>query len=110
MKNILCWSMGACLLLPVAASSQTIVGDVHTVHSNLSSRRVYMHLDGKPEFDGIGCVSYWTVNSMDDLDFKTYVLPLLLTARASQQQVRVTVDGCVGAYPRITAVDLNPRQ
>ncbi len=94
----------------VNANSQE--GTIHTIHSNTNSRLVHVYLDGKPQFDGgVTCSSnYWTGNSMDDLDFKNFVLPILLTAQAASKKVVISVNGCNGSYPKIFGVDLVPRK
>lgn len=63
-----------------------------------------------------GCSPTWAAASLDDEKFKTYVLPVRLTAKATGEPVRIYFDGCltpVGQstqYPGIFGVDWSLRQ
>ena len=108
--------MGTCvfaltiLALSMQASANSIVGVIHTIHVNTDTRMVHVQLNGLPQFDGGGCSIYWTGNSMDNLEFKNFVYPILLSAQATKQQVSIWVNGCNGIYPRIAGIDIVPRQ
>ena len=47
---------------------------------------------------------------MDNEKFRQYILPLLLTAHAKGDKVRIEVSGCEGVYPKILSVDSPPRK
>lgn len=95
------------------AYADTVVGKIHTVHSNIETRRAHIQMEGSPvpTFNGgSACTGVpWTGNSMDDNDFRQFVLPILLTAKTTGETISITVNGCVGAFPRITGVDYSPR-
>ena len=98
--------------MPAAAADRHITGTIHTLTAHQLDNAVYMYLEGKPVFgDGTGtCDSFWTANSMDDAKFHDFIYPLLITAKASGLQVKVSVDGCLGSNPKIYAVEFEPRE
>ncbi|WP_330110589.1 hypothetical protein [Methylophaga thalassica] len=112
MKTILCALI--LLVLSNIVAAQTVTGSIETIHSNLNTRIVYVYLEGKPTFIGNeSCSSEWAAISMNNTDFRDFVLPLLITAQSTNQQVNITVDGCVTEQPempQIQWVDLHPRQ
>lgn len=83
------------------------------IHSNLACQhRVAPRTCSDTRFatiDGGGCSSYWTANSLDDVDFMKYVWPLLLTAKATGTAVTLSVNGCVNTWGRVVQIDLEPR-
>jgi len=101
-----------CLIIAFASNgyAQNIhIGVIHTLHSNMESNLFHIYLEDKPVFDTGDCSSYWTGNSMDNEKFRQYILPLLLTAYAREESIRVRVIGCNQGYPAINDVDLAPR-
>jgi len=97
--------------MATSAHSNHLVGTIHTIHTNLATRLVHVYLVGQPQFDSAGaCSSMWTANSLDDQDFKSFVLPLLLTAQTTGKVVSIDVSGCISNFPIIYAVDLVPRE
>lgn len=98
------------LLISNSILANSLTGTIHTLHVNLKSNRAHIYLDGKPTFDGGGCTNMWTANSLDDIKFRQFIWPLLMTAKATKEQITVNVDGCEGGiYPVIYSVDVVPR-
>ena len=89
--------------------ANSLVGTIHTLHINLQTNRAHIYYEGKPVFDGGGCPNFWTGNSLDDVKFRQFIWPLLMTAKAAKEQVRVGVIGCEVNYPVIYSVDVIPR-
>ena len=98
------------VLVSNAVYANGLTGIIHTLHVNLQSNRAHIYLDGKPNFDGGGCATYWTGNSLDDTKFMQYVWPLLLTAYTKNDPITVNVSGCLDGYPQIISVDILPRE
>lgn len=94
---------GTCL-----AATQ-VTGFVHTVHTAQGSNMVYVYLEGPVQVNEPGCPTQWAASSMDDTRFMTATYPLLVVAAAKRIAVNIWVDGCLNGYPKIYAVDLNPR-
>ena len=98
------------ILISNNAYANSLTGTIHTLHVNLKTNRAHIYLEGKPTFDGGGCQGYWTGNSLDDIKFRQFIWPLLMTAKSTKEQVRVAVDGCIGNYPIIKIIDFVPSQ
>jgi hypothetical protein len=92
-----------------AAHADTVTGTIHTLHINTQTNRGHIYLDGQPQFDGGGCTGYWTGNSLDEDKFMIYLWPALTNAKNRGFAVSITVDGCLGGYPQIVAIDVVPR-
>ncbi len=98
------------LQITIAGADASVTGTIQTLHINLESNMAHVQLQGKPAFDGgTGCNIGWTGNSLDDERFMTTVWPLLVLAKARSLAVTISVNGCTGSYPRIYAVDVEPR-
>lgn len=94
-----------------ASAQSSITGIINTIHPNLNSGRTLIEFVGKPSASGGSCTNSWVGNDFTDVNFKDYVLPILMTAKATKAPVTVWVQGCVGGlYPRIYSIDYEPRQ
>ena len=71
---------------------------------------MFVYLEGQPTFDGGGCPSRWAGSFLDDAKFRQFVWPLLMTAKTTKEDILITVNGCIGAVPKIEWVDLLPRE
>jgi len=94
--------------LPTWANDLT--GYIQSLHANLNSKLFHIQLTGTPNFDGGSCKSVWTGNSLSDVNFRDFVMPLLIEAKAKGEKIRVWVSGCNKTYPKIYAVDWSPRE
>ena len=94
--------------LPTWANDLT--GYIQTLHVDLKSKLFYIQLMGTPQFNGGGCKSIFTGNSLNNINFRDFVMPVLIAAKTKGGKVRVWVKGCNGSYPKIYAVDWSPRE
>ena len=97
------------LVLPSTLLAAEKTGVIHTINTNLDLKKVLLFLDGKPVFSETGCSNYWIASNLDNEKFKTDLLPLLITAKTSKDQIRIVTSGCSGGYPDIVGVDFSPR-
>jgi hypothetical protein len=88
----------------------TQAGTIYTIHVNLAENIVKVFLTGRPKFGAGACRADGTGNSLDDEKFGQFVMPLLRDAKSNRQRVRIWVSGCYGSYPKIYAIDLEPRK
>lgn len=93
----------------LSAHADVVVGTINTLSVDLQTGRAQVQMEGLATFNGGSCSSYWTANAITDVDFMKYLWPMLMMARASNTQVTVVVNGCTGSYPKITAVEVQPR-
>jgi hypothetical protein len=94
------------------ASAASITATIQTLHVNLDSGLAHVQFVGLPVMNGLPsgtCSSQWTANLLTDDLFMKYVWPLLMMAKASGQQVIVNTNGCTNGYPKIAAIDVEPR-
>jgi hypothetical protein len=100
------------LLTAVTADAQTsFIGKIQMIYPYLPQGLVYVHMQGYPTLNGGACPSQFFVAQMNDANFKAYVYSALLAAKASNADVRLVVDGCLGTlYPLIAGVEYSPRQ
>jgi hypothetical protein len=94
--------------LPTWANDLT--GYIQSLHVNTKSKLFHVQLTGTPNFNGSGCKSIWTGNSLGEANFKEFVMPILIAAKTKGEKVRIWVSGCNGPYPKISAVDWSPRE
>lgn len=90
--------------------ADSVTGTIHMIEPISSQNLLYIHLTGKPVFNGGGCSSEFAVHVLDDTAFKNFTYPLILMAKATNQPAVVTVNGCQGVYPIITTVEFSPRE
>jgi len=90
--------------------AESHIGTIHTLHVNLETERVHVHFTGKPFFHEGSCSSIWTSNTLDDTKFMVYIWPLLMHAKSKQEKISIVVKGCNGSYPKISSVDVSPRE
>jgi hypothetical protein len=104
------WLLTATVLVasPVALADASVVAPVQTLAPNLPQGLVYVEMVGVPSADGGGCPNILFVGLMSDGNFKSFVFPTLLAAKATGQSVRVTVSGCYGEYPIVVGVQYEP--
>jgi hypothetical protein len=102
----LCIILGCWFL---TAHANVVTGTIHTMHVNAQLNLAHVYLDGIPTFDGGNCPAAWTGNSLSDEAFMKHIWPLLLAAKMSGTPVLINVSGCNGSYPKIVAVDVEPR-
>jgi hypothetical protein len=62
--------------------------------------------DGSP---GGTCSSSFAIALMSDANFKNFVYPLILLAKATDTSITLRTNGCYGTYPLIVGVDYTPR-
>jgi hypothetical protein len=104
------WSLAATVLVasPVTLADASLVAPVQTLAPNSPQGPVYIEMIGVPSADGGGCPNILFVGPMSDANFKSFVFPTLLTAKAAGQSVRLTVSGCYGQYPVVLGVQCEP--
>jgi hypothetical protein len=103
------------LLIVLAETASTAfagvqTGVIQTLHVNVESGRAYLQFVGLPTLDGgAGCTGIWTGNLLTDDLFMKYIWPLLIAAKVSGTAVTIALNGCTQGFPKIIAVDLEPR-
>jgi hypothetical protein len=104
------WALSAAVLIasPLALADASLVAPVQTLAPNSPQGLVYIEMIGVPSADGGGCPNILFVGLMSDANFKSFVFPTLLTAKATGQSVRLTVSGCYGQYPIVVGVQYEP--
>jgi hypothetical protein len=91
-----------------AVSANNPTATVYNLQVHLPTNMAYVQLAGSPTFDGGGCTAAWAVGSLDDDKFMIYIWPALMSAKNQGKSVTVNVTGCLGGYPKITWIQLNP--
>jgi len=102
------------VVLAVAASTSVGIsangnlGTVANLQLHLPTNMGYVQLAGSPTFDGGGCSQQWAAASLDDPKFMTYIWPALLSAKNQGKSVTISVNGCLGGFPKIDWIQLHP--
>jgi hypothetical protein len=92
-----------------AQAAALTAGTIRSLHINLESGIAHVLFAGSPTINEPGCSVPWTGNLLTDEQFMKYVWPMLLAAKASGLPVSISTSGCTGGYPKIVAVDFEPR-
>ncbi len=70
---------------------------------------MYFSLQGAPTLNGGSCPHSYFVGIMDDDNFKSFLYPILLSAKAINAEIKFIVNGCHGQYPLVVAAEYSPR-
>jgi hypothetical protein len=102
--------------LPTWSLAADLTGKVDVIAPILAGQnQVYVRLketvgnaipSGSP---GGSCSNSFAFVNMSDANFKNFVYPLLLLAKASDEFITLRTSGCDGAFPIIIGVDYPPR-
>jgi hypothetical protein len=58
---------------------------------------------------GASCSTQFAVAEMGDTNFKNFIYPLILMAKATDALITLRTNGCNGIYPMIIGIDYSPR-
>lgn len=110
-KNLMASVVASLVLTSAAFADDAVVGRIQMIQPYIPAQAVYVHLQGYPQLDGGGCRGPFFVGRMDDPQFKTFIYPVLLTAKVENADIQIRVQGCAADNrPQIVGVEYSPRQ
>lgn len=94
-----------------AANADCVTGTIHTIMPWESAGAVYVEMTGAVTLQGsCPAPSTWFVQLFTDNNFRQFVYPALLMAKATQDIVTICASGCISStYPAIDSVEYSPR-
>ena len=92
-----------------ATSDDSAIGKIQMIQAYIPQGLVYFTLKNSPTLDGGGCPSSFFVARMSDQNFKTFVYPLLLSAKVTDADLSLIVSGCFGPYPIVVGAEYSPK-
>ena len=87
-----------------------VIGKIQMIQPYLPQGLVYFTLQGAPTLNGGSCPHSYFVGKMDDGNFKSFLYPVLLSAKATNADIKFIVNGCNGAYPLVVGAEYSPRE
>ena len=112
-RSVLAVTAGIC---SATSSAADLTGRVATLAPFLDTQnQLYVSLSGTPSNaipDGTPtgtCSNTFAVAQMSDANFKSFIYPLLLAAKATDTPITLRTRGCLNGYPIIVGVDYSPR-
>lgn len=97
------------MLIGTATSDDSVIGKIQMIQAYTPQGLVYFTLKNSPTLDGGGCRSPFFVARMSDQNFKTFVYPVLLSAKVTDADLSLIVSGCLGPYPIVVGAEYSPR-
>jgi hypothetical protein len=101
-----------CVCVGAARADEELVGKIQMIQPYLPQNMVYVHLKGYPEMAGERCSggNALLTGRMDDSNFKAFIYPALLAAKATDSDIKIRRQGCFNGYPLIVGIEWSPRQ
>jgi hypothetical protein len=112
----ICGTTAIALAFSASVQADDLTGNIDVVAPILAGQnQLYVTLknttnnavpNGSP---GGTCSNSFSIALMSDANFKSFVYPLILIAKATNTQITLRTNGCIGIYPVIVGVDYTPR-
>jgi hypothetical protein len=103
-------------LLPIVGEGGDLTGRINTIAPILATQnQIYISMTGTtgnaiPDgLPGGSCSNTYAFADMANANFKSFVYPIILMAKAADAEITLRTSGCISGYPIIIGVDYTPR-
>lgn len=95
----------------MAAQADCVTGTINTINAWSSSGTVMIQMVGRLTLQGAcAAPSQWFAAPFTDSNFRQFMYPVILEAKAIQDNITICADGCLSStYPQIVSVEYSPR-
>jgi len=107
-------AMSVTMLLSLAASgarADCVTGTINTVNAMEGAGIVIFQMAGRLTLQGTcPAPAQWFGQFFTDNNFRQFIYPVMLIAKASQDTITICTNGCISStYPQIDTVEYSPR-
>jgi hypothetical protein len=94
-----------------AAQADCVTGTINTINAWESSGTVMIQMSNRATLQGTcPAPSQWFAQAFTDSNFRQFLYPVILEAKAAQDSITICASGCLSStYPLIDSVEYSPR-